>query len=188
MQMQLSGAAASAVTLDLAAAAAPQLICVSLDLTIAMESSHKHEAERLRIGVAGGWVPIAAAVAWADRIILEDPSPDAAIIDVALAGKQSRSEVAALLALIEGETDAIAARKQALADLLGWIGQDVEKGASAAHYLHELACSGLIPEEYFGWEPYALEDSYDLAREGISGTVKDALEQVRGYLARVTLP
>jgi hypothetical protein len=151
-----------------------------------MESSHKHEAERLRLGIAGGWVPIDAAVAWADQIILEDPSPASAIIDVALAGKQSRSEVATLLARIDGETDALAARKQALGNLLDWIGQDVEKGGSAARYLYELACSGLIPEEHFGWEPYALWDTYDLARQGIYGTLNDALREVRAYLARVS--
>ena len=153
-----------------------------------MDSSRKHEAERLRVGIAGGWVPIATAVAWADRIILEDPSPDSAIIDVALASKQSRSEVAALLGHIGGETDALAARKQALGDLLDWIGQDVDKGGSAARYLYQLACSGLMPEEHFGWEPYALEDAFDLARQGIHGTVNDALQEVRAYLARVSRP
>jgi len=150
-----------------------------------MHSSRKHEAERVRIGVVAGWLPVQAAVDWADRVIAEDAQPEPAVLDVSLAGRLSRSEVAALLGLVHGSADPIAVRKEALADLLAWVGDDVERGAQAARHLYEMATSGVLPEAEFGWEPYALDDDYDLAQKGMLGTVEESLKEVREYLERI---
>jgi hypothetical protein len=52
----------------------------------------KDEAERLRIGIRGGWLKPADAVAWADKMISESSKPDPSLLDVALGGKRGPRE------------------------------------------------------------------------------------------------
>ena len=62
----------------------------------------KDDAERLRIGVRGGWIRIQEAVAWADNQIERTPQPHLALIDLALAHNRNREEVAGLLDMVPG--------------------------------------------------------------------------------------
>jgi hypothetical protein len=68
----------------------------------------KNQAERLRIGVCGGWVPIQDAIAWADREIEQTPQPHPALIDLASTSNRHRDEVASLLAAVPGGIDRVA--------------------------------------------------------------------------------
>ena len=70
--------------------------------------SQKDEAERLRLGVRGGWLNVDEAVAWADRQIEQASQPHPALIDLAMAHNRTREEVAALLDA--GWLDAAASR------------------------------------------------------------------------------
>ena len=119
----------------------------------------KHEAERLRAGLVGGWRTASEVIAWADEVLASEPEPPREVVEVSLASRQPRETLAALLRSIPGGFDRVAVMRECLADLRRWMGTDIDRGERVAHYLYALAGSDLLPVSEFGTEPYGLDDS-----------------------------
>ena len=67
----------------------------------------KDEAETLRVAIAAGLATVADAVAWADRVIVAEPRPDPALLDISLAGRGSAAAMISLLRDVPGEVDRV---------------------------------------------------------------------------------
>jgi len=110
-------------------------------------TQQKNQAERLRIGVSGGWVPVQEAIAWADREIERALQPHSALLDLASASNRHRHEVASLLDAVPGTADRLAVMRACLADLLEvvehkpWLAADVATWIEAAAVRGELAAA-----------------------------------------------
>ncbi|MDH5196896.1 MAG: hypothetical protein OEY20_06560, partial [Gemmatimonadota bacterium] len=52
-----------------------------------------------------------------------------------------------------------------------------------ATLVYNMAALGYLPEGEFGFEPWALSDSFELAMTGIYGTYEDARARLASYLA-----
>jgi hypothetical protein len=143
--------------------------------------NHKLEAERLKVGLARGWIPVAACVAWADKIIASEGNPELAVIDVASAASLDRSEVANLLSHVSGTADPVDVMRRCLFDLREWVGMNEDRGRQAAAYLYEAVWAGALPPEHFGNQPYRLDDAFSLADSGVFGTRKEAMADLLGF-------
>jgi hypothetical protein len=148
-----------------------------------MMDKRKYEAERLRIGIRGGWIATRAAIGWADEEIARQPEADPALIEISLAGHQHRDELVALLAAVPGQADPVAVMRRCLGDLLAHLETQPALGPEVARYLYSAAATGELPEEHFGHEPFALDDGFALARQGI-GTTDEAQARLIAYLRR----
>lgn len=142
----------------------------------------KAEAERLRVGVLGGWVEVAEAVAWADRQIERVPQPHPALVDLALARNCNREEVAALLGAVPGSVDPVAVMRRCLGDILELVGRQPRLATDAARWLEAAAHRGELTESDFGSEPFALADAFALAAQGAYGTVEEARDRLMVFL------
>jgi hypothetical protein len=148
-----------------------------------MMDQRKFEAERLRLGIRGGWIEPSAAISWADREIAREQDPHPALIDVALAAHQPREELVALLSAMPGQVDPAAVMRRCLGDLLVRLNAEPELGSQVARYLYAAAAAGELPPDRFGHEPFALDDEFALAQQGI-GTVADAQARLAAFLRR----
>jgi hypothetical protein len=149
-----------------------------------MLTGQKESAEALRFGLAAGSSSVADAVAWADRVVVEDPAPDVAIIEVALAVGRAAADVIALLGFVAGQADAITVTRRVLAGFLRELDAHPERGDEIARRLYQGVGQGWLPEEHFGWEASALDDEFDLARTGFYASRESPLRQLRSYLSR----
>lgn len=145
-------------------------------------SQRKEEAEALRLGLVAGIASVADAVAWADEVIMADPRPDSAILDVSLAAKQPAFEVAKLLGAVRGPVDLERAARLLLGRMLRLLDEEPRRGGELAVSLYRLATNGALPDDRFGIEPYFLDDEFDLVRQGIYDSDAAAREQLRRYL------
>jgi hypothetical protein len=148
-----------------------------------MIDPRKFEAERLRLGVRGGWIEPRAAIDWADGQIAREDPPDPALIDIALATNQRREELVALLAAVPGHADPTAVMRRCLTDLLTRLEAEPALGPQVARYLYAAAAAGDLAVDQFGQEPLALDDEFALARQGI-GTVAEAQSRLEAFLRR----
>lgn len=148
-----------------------------------MIDKRKYEAERLRLGIRGGWIELAAAIAWADEEIARQPHPDPVLIDISLAGHRHREEIEALLAAVPGQVNPVGVMRRCLGDLLTRLDGEPALGPEIARYLYSAAAAGDLPAEHFGHEPFALDDEFALARQGI-GTLELAQARLTAFLRR----
>ena len=144
----------------------------------------KNEAERLRLGVRGGWIAIQEAVAWADSQIERTSEPHPVLFELALSHGRSREEVAALLQAVPGSADSIAVMRSCLNDLLEVIERSPSLALDAARWLEAAATRGELPEAHFGSEPYALADAVALAEQGTYGTIEEAASRLTAFLRK----
>ncbi len=142
----------------------------------------KNEAERLRLGIRGGWLKIDEAVSWADRQIERTQQPPLALVDLALAHNRTREEVAALLEAIPGSADLVAVMRSSLTDLLDAVEREPRLAPDAARWLEAAAIRGELPESEFGSEAYGLDDAFALAEQGSYGTVEQARDRLVAFL------
>jgi hypothetical protein len=145
-------------------------------------TNQKNEAERLRFGIRGGWLPVGEAVAWADAEISKCLEPAAALIEVASASKRSPQDVANLLEAVPGASDRIEVMRRCLGDLLDAIERQPALSRDAARWLEASAIEGELPGVDFGYEPTALADAFALAEAGTYGTVREARERLLAFL------
>ena len=123
-------------------------------------------------------------VTWADMIIAREPSPDPAVIDVALSGSRSPADMVTQLREVPGDADPIVVSKGLLGRFLDELTRNPAAGQRIAGWLYQLAAHGELPEAVFGWEAYALEDEFELARSGVYGSHEEAVARLRAYLER----
>jgi len=147
-------------------------------------TGRKAEAETLRCGLLAGCATVAEAVAWADAVLAAADAPDIAIIEVSLAGRRAPAEVAGLLDAVPGQADGIEVRRRLMSRMLRLLDEEPSRGDEIARWLYGLASSGELPDEVFGWEPYGLDDTFDLVRNRVYGAHADAVAQLRAYLER----
>jgi hypothetical protein len=147
-----------------------------------MEPRYRARADVLRLGIVAGYRSIAEAVKWADDIIATDPAPPAAIIDVALGGRQDRSGMTELLTAVPGESDPVDAARELLAQLLDELHGDRFTPDAVAKLVYNLVVLGHLPEDPFGLEPWSLEEDFALVRDGIYGSYDDATVRLERYL------
>jgi hypothetical protein len=141
----------------------------------------KYEAERLRLGIRGGWLLVRCAVAWADERIAQSPEPHPALLDISLAGTRPPNEVVSLLADVPGSADPIAVMRACLADLLRTVEREPALGRAVAQWLYVSATQGDLPEAHFGWQALAIDDEFALAAQGI-GTSEAAQARLLAFL------
>ena len=96
----------------------------------------KYEAEHLRLGIRGGWLPVRDAVVWADKQIAESPEPHATLLDVSLAGNCPREEMATLLASVPGSADPVSVMRACLAHLLRMVEREPTLAREVAQWLY----------------------------------------------------
>jgi hypothetical protein len=142
----------------------------------------KNEAERLRLGVRGGWVAIGDAIAWADSQIERTHQPHPAFLELALAYNGTREEVASLLEAVPGLVDRVAVMRRCLSDLLAVVERKPWLAADVATWLEASANRGELIEAEFGSEPFALADAFALAEQGTYGTVDEARARLIEFL------
>lgn len=147
-----------------------------------MLPGQKEDAETLRVALGIGFATVADVVAWADGVIEADPRPDWAILDVSLGGGRAPHEMTTLLRDVAGEADHVRVMRRILARLLRALDADPSAGERIAGRLYRLASAGELPEEHFGWDPYSLDDAFELARIPAHGTMDDALRALHAYL------
>ena len=147
-------------------------------------TNYKEDAEFFRCGLLAGDVTVQETVAWADAVIAQEPAPDPTIIEVALAGRQPPANVVALLRAVPGAADSIRVRRRLLARMLQVLEVDPTHGERISRWLYQLAAHGELPEASFGWQPFALEDTFELARTGVYGSQVAAVNELREYLRR----
>lgn len=147
-------------------------------------TDRKAEAEAFRCALVAGCATVAEVVAWADEVIAADTTPDIAIIELSLAGRAALADVVALLKAVTGYADGIVVRRRLMSRMLRLLDNEPTRGQQVAHSLFRLAINGDLPEEEFGWEPFVLEDAFDLARNQVYGTYETALADLRAYLER----
>jgi hypothetical protein len=152
-----------------------------------MLPGQKEEAEVLRVAIMSGFATVADAVAWADRVIVADPRPDGAVLDVSLAGGGSPAAMVTLLRDVPGEFDQVSVMRAVLACMLRALDADPARAEHVAHALYWLRMDGELPDEPFGWEPYLLEDDFDLARDGYLPR-EEAVAPLRRYLHEHAAP
>ena len=140
----------------------------------------KNQAERLRIGIRGGWLRIDEAIAWADAEIAREAEPHPSVLDVALAHRRTREEIASLLSTVPGSADMVAVMRWCLHDLLVALEREPGLARDAARWLHANAWDWL-PESEFGSEPYVLADMFAVADEGY-GTREEVHARLLAFL------
>jgi hypothetical protein len=141
----------------------------------------KDEAERLRIGIRGGWLDVSDAVSWADNHIAKTPHPHSSLLDVALGSSTTRAQMVDLLHAVPGSPDLITVMRACLGDLLRVVEQKPALARDAARWIEVSAHQGDLPAEEFGWEPFALDDDFALAEQGI-GKAEESLERLLRFL------
>jgi len=151
------------------------------------ETRYKEEAERLRLGLMGGWRSVKEVVDWADSVVAGFQHPPAHFIDISLSENQRVETIAELLGAVPGIADPIAVMRRCLGDIEKWVSDDCEKAQQVARYLHSLAGTALLPEPHFGSEPYFLDDNFALARQGTYGSLEDAFSELRSWLKKHTI-
>jgi hypothetical protein len=144
-------------------------------------TQQKHQAERLRVGIAGGWLNVSEAVEWADRQIAVSPQPHASLIEIAIGAARTRAEMATLLRDVPGASDPCTVMRVCFADLLAVLEREPALARDVAQWLECVAKEGLLPDAQFGWEATALADAFSLADQTI-GTVGDAEARVVAFL------
>jgi hypothetical protein len=142
----------------------------------------KTDAERFRIGVAGGWVNPQAAIAWADSVIAAEARPESAFFDISSASGRDRSELSILLSKVPGEADQVEVMRRCLGDLGAWVDGDASRGRQAAEYIYKAACSGELAEDFFGLEPFRLCDAFSLADAEVTGSREEAMADLVRFL------
>lgn len=150
-----------------------------------MLKSPKDQAERLRVGIRGGWLPVSEAVKWADDQIARTATPDPPLIEVALGANKSREQMVTLLSAVPGAADMIAVMRACLADLLRVIERNPALARDAAKWLELAAHEGNLPEAAFGWDSFTLADEFALADQGI-GTAQQAEARLLAFLRKHT--
>jgi hypothetical protein len=134
------------------------------------------------MAIMRGFATVADAVAWADRVIVADPRPDWAILDICVAGRRPAAEMVTLLRRVPGEADAVRVMRGVLAHLLRALDADDARAERIAHILFSLTLAGELPHEHFGSEPYMIDDAFELVRTGEYGTREQAVADLRRYL------
>ncbi|SOD02119.1 hypothetical protein SAMN05216486_10259 [bacterium JGI 053] len=147
-----------------------------------MLPGQKQEAEALRVAITRGFAAVADAVAWADRVIVADPRPDWALLDISLAGRGSPADMITLLRDVPGEVDHESVMRDVLARMLRALDADAARAERIANSLYWMKSDGDLPDEPFGWEPYTIADVFALARVGTYGSRDEAVRELRRYL------
>jgi hypothetical protein len=146
-------------------------------------ADYKEDAETLRCGLLAGYTSVPDVVAWADTVIVREPSPDPAFIEIALSEKRHPADVIALLREVRGDVNFVAVRRRLLARMLEVLQADPNQGEAIATWLYRLAMDGELPEADFGWKPCTLDDTFELVRMGVAAH-EDAVSELREYLAK----
>ena len=147
----------------------------------------KEQAEVLRVGLVAGFRTTGDAVKWADSIIAAEPKPDISLINVALASSRSAAEVSSLLGDVPGSCERVEVMRGVLSEFLHLVDQDPQRADDVARWLYLLSVNGDLPDEPFGWEANALDDTFDLARRTIIPR-EEAIRQLVTFLRRESRP
>jgi hypothetical protein len=141
------------------------------------------QALEFKLGLEAGVIEPGEVIAWADRI-LETHEYDDDIANVSLATSDSRKEMMSLLTpLIDGADEWTAVRKT-MARMYLVLLRDSSRAHDFTRFLESFwSRHGYeVPEDMSFMA--GIEDEFQLAVEGIYGTVEDAIGSLMGHLAR----
>ena len=160
----------------------------NLMATVEMLPNQRAQAEVLSIGLTVGYPKVADAVAWADRIIADDPSPDLTVIDISMSGSRTNDDIISLLQGVPGGFDNVEVIRTAMAQMLAAIDNVPSYATAIALCLKRMAHAGRLPESPFGGNAYSFDEDFYLAREGICGSEAAVRQDLRNYLASHAAP
>lgn len=143
-----------------------------------------NEAEELALALDHKLIDVAEAIRWADaRLLARDDAPEC-LIDVSLAGSLYPDEVARLLRRIPGERDLPGAARRFPARMAIALDAGRITPAQAARSLYKMYGDRHVPDNAAAVAILSIDDSFDLARAGTWGTLADAEQELRTFLAR----
>lgn len=142
------------------------------------------ECEVKRLQLRLGLISVADVVSWADNIILESDIPDNEIIDLALSRRLPLADVIAQLAKMAGGCD----RNRAMRTVLGQMYHVLQKDRSLARgFSRTLFQEAVENSGYINYSEdilfiYGNDDCFDLAEQGIYGTIDTVTDEFIEYL------
>lgn len=148
-----------------------------------MKRPYSNDAIELKLGLEAGVIEAREVVAWADRVI-EEHEYDDDVANLSLAAGASRKEMMSLLApLIDRGQE-----WQAMRRTLRRMHQALLEEPSRAHEFARYLESFWIRQGYDGPADMTfmagIEDEFQLAEQGVYGTVNDATKSLVDALAR----
>jgi hypothetical protein len=134
------------------------------------------EVKRLQLDY--GLISVPDVISWADGIIAESDVPENAIIDLALSGKKTPDDIVFQLAKLAIGCD----RYRAMRFVLGQMHLALQKnrtlGRGFAHKLLQFAVDNFhreFPENLMFI--YCIDDEYDLAEQGLHGSIDSVTDK-----------
>ena len=141
-------------------------------------------ASYFRTGIMHGVLASAAAIAWADQIIMGSRTVPVAIYDVSLAPPGDRLAVVDALAELADPNGPSESVIRALLDVVGGELRAGRRTPAAAIVTAYRLTRVLGYDAPLWFEAMALEDGYALARDGIIGDIATLDAEVHAWLAR----
>ena len=146
----------------------------------------REEAQALRAGLIGGWMPVSDVVSWADARIAEEFGRETPqLYDLALLQADAVGQAVSLLGSVTGTWNpgAVGRRIAVLVHRSLRSGALTERQAATALYVAPR--EGLSPDAEFEGMAYYFADGVDLANNGVYGSLAELRTEMLDYLSRV---
>ena len=135
----------------------------------------------LRAGLTSGLLSKEEIIDWAYKIITEDEHPDIFFIDLALSSSKSNNDIIHYLSeYLNFENPTVSGRP-----LLGLLYKQYQIGQrnleQTVRILYRLKSETVFNDVEQGFI-YSVDDSYDLARNNIYGTISDVQSEIEKFL------
>ncbi len=142
----------------------------------------KEQAEVFRVGLLLGLFKLSDVIAWCDSVIMEEATPDIAIIEASISGSKGVNAVANALSEVEGEFNKRSVTKLIFRSMYDSVNQDRKQAPQIAEWLYRMAFDYGAPDEEAESEMTYYYDAIDLAVDGIYGDAEKLTEKMLQFL------
>ena len=132
-----------------------------------------------------GLVEVSEVIEWADSIILEDPSPDLAFINLSLAGSKKKYEAVRALAEVPGEVNQETIFRKKISTLYEVINKDKERASWVTHTLYRMMQNGDVPDEEAMDKIYIFDTRYEYVSSDDAELYKELVSFLRHYSSEI---
>ena len=161
-----------------------QVACAFGGLELDTLSEFKQNAEALRVGLLAGYISPAEVVAWADGVIAAGDVPGPELIEVSLGGGLPVDELARTLNAIRGEVSPIQLARTILCQMAAAFRRDPTTGRAIARLLYQMYLDDLVPSSEARVQMSRLDDAFNLAESGASGTIQEVQTELAEFLSQ----